>query len=301
MSGAADSPRYHTSPGIERALVVEILQYGFMQNALVAGLLAAIACGIVGTYVVVKRIIFISGGIAHASFGGIGLGYFIGISPVIGALIFSLASALGIGYITRRTRLPEDTAIGVLWAVGMALGIVFIGLTPGYAPDLFSYLFGNILTVPTSDLLLMLILDVLIIGIVLAFYKEFLALTFDEEYSTVVGIPVEVLYLLLLCMIALTVVVLLRIVGMILIIALLTIPATLARQFTYDLRKMMLLAIAFGVLLTFGGLWLSYVLDLASGATIVLLGGAALLVSFAVRGIRRRWAEKRSNANGATR
>jgi zinc transport system permease protein len=280
---------------------VEILQYGFMQNALVAGLLAAIACGIVGTYVVVKRIIFISGGIAHASFGGIGLGYFIGISPVIGALIFSLASALGIGYITRRTRLPEDTAIGVLWAVGMALGIVFIGLTPGYAPDLFSYLFGNILTVPTSDLLLMLILDVLIIGIVLAFYKEFLALTFDEEYSTVVGIPVEVLYLLLLCMIALTVVVLLRIVGMILIIALLTIPATLARQFTYDLRKMMLLAIAFGVLLTFGGLWLSYVLDLASGATIVLLGGAALLVSFAVRGIRRRWAEKRSNANGATR
>jgi zinc transport system permease protein len=280
--------------------VVEILQYEFMQNALMAGLLAAIACGIVGTYVVVKRIIFISGGIAHASFGGIGLGYFIGISPVIGALFFSLASALGIGYITRRTRLPEDTAIGVLWAVGMALGIVFIGLAPGYAPDLFSYLFGNILTVPDSGLLLMLILDVVIIGIVVAFYKEFLALTFDEEYSTVLGIPVEALYLLLLCMIALTVVILLRIVGMILIIALLTIPATLARQFTYDLRKMMLLAIAFGVLLTFGGLWLSYILDLASGATIVLLGGAALLVSFAVSGIRKRWAEKRNNADRAT-
>lgn len=300
MPGADDSPRYHTSPGVERALV-EILQYQFMQNALMAGLLAAIACGIVGTYVVVKRIIFISGGIAHASFGGIGLGYFIGISPVIGALAFSLASALGIGYITRRTRLPEDTAIGVLWAIGMALGIVFIGLTPGYAPDLFSYLFGSILTVPASDLLLMLILDVVIIGIVLAFYKEFLALTFDEEYSTVLGIPVEALYLLLLCMIALTVVVLLRIVGMILIIALLTIPATLARQFTYDLRKMMLLAIAFGILLTFGGLWLSYVLDLASGATIVLLGGAALLVSFTVSGIRKRRAERRDNSDRATR
>lgn len=267
---------------------MEILQYQFMQNALMAGLLASIACGIVGVYVVVKRIIFISGGIAHASFGGIGLGYFIGISPVIGALIFSLASALGIGYISKRTRLPEDTAIGILWAIGMALGIVFIGLTPGYAPDLFSYLFGNILTVPTSDLIIMLVLDAIIIGIVLAFYKEFLALAFDEEYGKVIGIPVEGLYLLLLCLIALTVVILLRIVGMILIIALLTIPATLARQFTYDLRKMMLLAIAFGVGLTFGGLWLSYVLDLASGATIVLLGGATLLVVFAVKGIRRR-------------
>lgn len=277
--------------------MLEVLQYQFMQNALIAGLLAAIACGIVGVYVVVKRAIFISGGIAHASFGGIGLGYLIGISPVVGALVFSLASALGMGYVTRRTRLPEDTAIGILWAIGMALGIVFIGLAPGYAPDLFSYLFGNILTVPASDLLLMFILDSAIIGVVVAFYKEFLAVSFDEEYSTVVGVPVEALYLILLCMIALTVVVLLRIVGMILIIALLTIPATLARQFTYDLRKMMLLAIAFGVLLTFGGLWLSYVLDLASGATIVLLGGAALLVSFTVSGIRKRRAGKGSNAD----
>jgi zinc transport system permease protein len=266
--------------------MLEVLQYQFMQNALIAGLLAAIACGIVGVYVVVKKIIFISGGIAHASFGGIGLGYLIGISPVVGALAFSLASALGMGYVTRRTRLPEDTAIGILWAIGMALGIVFIGLAPGYAPDLFSYLFGNILTVPASDLLLMLILDAAIIGVVVAFYKEFLALSFDEEYSVVVGVPVEALYLLLLCMIALTVVVLLRIVGMILIIALLTIPAALARQFTYNLRKMMLLAIVFGAVLTLGGLWLSYVLDLASGATIVLLGGAALLVAFGVNKLR---------------
>ncbi|MFC1987896.1 metal ABC transporter permease [Chloroflexota bacterium] len=279
--------------------MLEVLQYGFMQNALIAGLLAAIACGIVGAYVVVKRIIFISGGIAHSSFGGIGLGYLIGISPVIGALVFALASALGIGYVTRRTRLPEDTAVGILWATGMALGIVFIGLAPGYAPDLFSYLFGNILTVPASDLLLMLILDCVIIGIVIAFYKEFLALSFDEEYSRVVGVPVEALYLLLLCMIALTVVILLRIVGLILIIALLTIPAALARQFTCDLRKMMVLAITFGVLLTFGGLWLSYVLDLASGATIVLLGGAALLSSFGVMKIRNVWVRKGNAAERA--
>jgi zinc transport system permease protein len=287
MPGTDDSPRHDTPSRAEGTLIVEILQYEFMQNALLAGLLAAIACGIVGVYVVVKKIIFISGGIAHASFGGIGLGYLAGFSPVLGALIFALASALGMGYVTRRTRLPEDTAIGILWAIGMALGIVFIGLAPGYAPDLFSYLFGNILTVPASDLLLMLILDIAIIGIVIAFYKEFLTLSFDEEYSTVIGVPVEALYLLLLSMIALTVVILLRIVGMILIIALLTIPAALARQFTYNLSKMMILAIIFGIILTFGGLWISYALDLASGATIVLLGGAALLVSLGVKKIRR--------------
>ena len=143
--------------------MLELLQYEFMRNALIAGLLAAIACGIVGVYVVTKKIVFISGGIAHASFGGIGLGYLVGISPVLGAMFFSLLSALSIGFISRRTKLPEDTAIGILWAMGMALGIVFIGLSPGYAPDLFSYLFGNILTVPTSDLILMLVLDIQVI------------------------------------------------------------------------------------------------------------------------------------------
>ena len=270
--------------------MLEALQYDFMRNALLAGLLAAVACGIVGVYVVTKRIVFISGGIAHASFGGIGLGYLIGISPVLGATFFALASALGMGLVTRKTRLPEDTAIGILWAMGMALGIIFIGLAPGYAPDLFSYLFGNILTVPLSDLLLMLVLDVIIIGVVVALYKEFLALAFDEEFGTVVGVPVEMLYLLLLCMIALTVVILIRVVGIILVIALLTIPAALARQFTHDLRKMMLLAILFGALFAFGGLWLSYIFDIASGATIILLSGTVLLAFFAFsRWRHRRW------------
>jgi len=271
--------------------MLEALQYDFMINALLAGLLASIACGIVGVYVVTKRIVFISGGIAHASFGGIGLGYFIGISPVIGAMIFSIASALGMGLVTRRTRLPEDTVIGILWATGMALGIVFIGLTPGYAPDLFSYLFGNILTVPRSDLILMAVLDAVIVITVIALYKEFLAISFDEEFSTVIGIPVEALYLLLLSMIALTVVVLLRVVGMILVIALLTIPAALARQFTSNLRTMMLLAILFGAVLTFSGLWLSYLLDLASGATIILLSGIAMLIFIGISRLRRRWGQ----------
>lgn len=268
--------------------MLEVLQYEFMRNALIAGLLASVACGIIGVYVVVKRIVFISGGIAHASFGGIGLGYLLGINPVLGAMFFAIASALGMGLVTKRTRLPEDTAIGILWAMGMALGIIFISLAPGYAPDLFSYLFGNILTVPAFDLILMLILDVVIIAVVLLFYKEFLLLSFDEEFSTIAGVPTQRLYLLLLCLIALTVVVLIRVVGIILVIALLTIPAALARQFTHSIKKMMLLAILAGAVFTFSGLWLSYLLDLASGATIILVSGIALFISFGVSKLRNK-------------
>jgi zinc transport system permease protein len=266
--------------------MLEAIQYEFMRNALIVGVLAAIACGIIGVYVLVKKIVFISGGIAHASYGGIGLGYFLGINPIIGALVFSVASAITIGYITKKTRLPEDTAIGILWATGMALGVIFIALTPGYAPDLMSYLFGNILTVPTSDILLILILDIVIIGIVTALYKEYFILSFDEEYGTAIGMPVEKLYLLLLVMIALTVVVLIRVVGMILVIALLTFPAAMARQFTHNMKTMMLLSIIFGFIFTLGGLWLSYELSLPSGATIILLSGTILAISFGISRLR---------------
>ena len=294
MPGTANRPRYGAPQGFEGTLkMLEALQYEFMRNALMAGLLASVACGIVGVYVVVKRIVFISGGIAHASFGGIGLGYFLGINPIIGALFFSLASGLAIGGITRRTRLPEDTAIGILWAVGMALGVMFIALTPGYAPDLMSYLFGSILTVPFSDVLLMLALVAFIIGVVVALYKEYLILSFDEEYGTVAGMPVEKLYLLLLAMIALTVVVLIQVVGMILVIALLTFPAAMARQFTHNMKTMMLLSVLFGLLFTLGGLWLSYMLKLPSGATIVLFGGLVLAASLGLSRVRMRYRETR--------
>ncbi len=250
-----------------------------MRNALLAGVLAAIACGVVGVYVVVKKIVFISGGIAHASFGGIGIGYFLGINPVLGALLFAIASALTMGTVTRKTKLPEDTVIGVLWAVGMAIGIIFVKLTPGYAPDLFSYLFGDILFVPVSDLILMLVLDIVIISVVLLLNKEFLILSFDEEFGTVVGVPTNSIYLILLCLIALTVVVLMRAVGIILVIALLTIPAAMARQFTHSLSKMMLLSALFGIVFAVLGLWLSYELNIASGATIVLVGVVLFSIS----------------------
>ncbi len=268
--------------------MLEALQYEFMRNALMAGLLASVACGIVGVYVVVKRIVFISGGIAHTSFGGIGLGYLIGINPILGALFFSVASSLAIGGIIRKTRISADTAIGILWAVGMAMGILFIRFSPGYTPDLMSYLFGNILTVPFNDILLMLALDVIIIAVVILFFKEYLILTFDEEYATAVGMPVDKLYLLLMALIALTVVVLIQVVGMILVIALLTFPAAMARQFTHNLKRMMALSVLFGFIFTTGGLWLSYILALPSGATIILLGGTLLLLSFGASRLLRK-------------
>lgn len=278
--------------------MIGLLQYEFMRNAMYAGFLASVACGIIGSYVVVKRIVSVSGGISHASFGGIGLGYYLGISPVLGAVFFTVASALTMGLITRRTRIPEDTIIGVLWALGMAVGIIFIALTPGYAPDLFSYLFGNILTVPRSDLLLMAVLDGVVLLLVIVFHREFLYVSFDEESSTVIGIPAEALYLLLLCLIALTVVVLIRVVGVILVIALLTIPATTARQFTHNLHTMMGVAMLVGVVSAVAGLALSYAFDLPSGATIVAVGVSLLLASLGFSGVRRHLT-RRAVANGA--
>jgi zinc transport system permease protein len=258
----------------------ELLQYEFIRNALLAVLLASIACGIIGVYVVVKRIVFISGGIAHASFGGVGLGYFLGVNPIWGIIPFSILSALVMGLVSKRTRIPEDTAVGILWALGMSLGVVFIGLSPGYAPDLFSYLFGNILTVTSVDLIIMLILDLVIIMVVFLFYKEFLALSFDDEFATVVGVPTVKLYFLLLCLIALTIVVLMKVVGIIMIIALLTIPAAISKQYTSNLKKMIFISILLSAIFGLGGLWLSYQLNLASGATIVIVSGIGFILSW---------------------
>lgn len=268
--------------------MIAALQFEFMRNALLAGLLASVACGVIGAFVVLNRIVFISGGIAHAAYGGIGIGYFFGFNPVLGAVGFSLLSALGMGLIQRRTRQRADTLIGVLWAIGMAIGIILIDLTPGYKADLLSYLFGSILAVPTGDLWLMLALDVVIIGLVTLFYKELLAISFDETYATVANVPVGALSLLLIGLIALTVVMLMRVVGLILLIALLTIPAAIAGQFVRDLRAMMILASGLGMVFTTTGLWLSYTFNLTSGATIILVSAVAFLLSLGVRALTSR-------------
>lgn len=260
--------------------MLELFQYPFMQKALIAAVLVSIACGVVGSYVVIKRIVSLSGAISHAAFGGVGLGYFLGINPVLAAIPFSIISAMAIGGVRQITNISEDTSIGILWSVGMAMGVIFINLTPGYAPDLFSYLFGSILTVNNTDLYIMLILDLIIIATVYLFRREFLAVSFDEEFSKVVGLPALLIYMLLLALVALSVVVLIKVVGVILLIALFTIPAAISKQYTYNLRKLMVLATIIGIILTSLGLILSYIFNLASGATIVMVLAAAFVISY---------------------
>ena len=264
--------------------MLELFQYQFMQRALIAAVLVSISCGVVGSYVVIKRIVSLSGAISHAAFGGVGLGYFLGVNPVLAAIPFSIISAMAIGGVKQITNISEDTAIGILWSVGMAIGVIFINLTPGYAPDLFSYLFGSILTVSNTDLYIMLVLDLIIITTVFLFRREFLAVSFDEEFSKVVGLPALLVYMLLLALVALSVVVLIKVVGVILLIALFTIPAAISKQYTYNLRKMMLLATILGIILTTLGLIISFIFNLASGATIVIVMAFAFLISYYING-----------------
>lgn len=271
------------------AFLDALFSHAFLQHALAAGVLASIACGIVGSYVVVKRIGYLAGGVAHTVLGGMGIAYFLGKSPIGGALIAALLAALIIGWVSLRFRQHEDTIIGALWAVGMAIGILFISRTPGYNVDLMSYLFGNILMVPREDLLLMAGLDGVIIALVWLFRKQFLAVCFDEEFARLRGVPVDVFYLGLLLMVALTVVILIQVVGLVLVIALLTLPAAIASQYARSLATMMLTATLLGVIFTSAGLALSYEPDLPAGATIILLAGVAYLLSALGRGIWLRW------------
>jgi len=274
--------------------MLDFLGYEFMRNALMAGILASIVCGIVGTLVVVRRIVSLSGSVSHSAFGGIGLGYYLGLNPLHGALMFSVGSALGIGAVSKYAKEREDTVIGMFWAAGMAIGILAIGLTPGYAPDLFGYLFGSIISVPTSDLLLILALDIFVVAVVALLYKEMMAVAFDEEYAIVSGLPVRFLYYLTLVLVAITIVALIRIVGIILAIALLTIPAAISGKLTHDLRKMMALSVVLSVALITVGLWMSFVLDIESGATIIILSALSYAVVAAVSRIRGRRAPSTS-------
>jgi zinc transport system permease protein len=270
-----------------------------MQRAVLAGLLASVACSMIGTYVVAKRITFISGGISHAVLGGMGIAYFLGHDPMAGALCAAVVAAVLIGVVSLKGKQQEDTTIAALWAVGMAIGIVFMHKTPGYQVDLMSYLFGNILLVTREEVLLMLGLDAAILLTVLAFYKQFLAVCFDEEFARIQGVPVDFFYLLLLCLTALTVVVLIQVVGIILVIALLTLPAATAGHYAGSLKVLMVLALLLGLFCTVGGLAASYTGDLPAGATIVLIAGAIYLLSSALnRLIRRRVAAVR-HANGS--
>lgn len=248
---------------------LQLFNYQFFINASLAAVLSSIACGIIGTYIVSKRIVFISGGITHASFGGIGIGYYFGFNPILGAMIFSVLSALGIEYMTRKTNVREDSVIAMLWSFGMAVGIIFVFLTPGYSANLMSFLFGNILTVTRLNLLLLVVLSVIIIVVFLLMYKTILFIAFDEQYARAARLPVKFVNYMMITLVALTIVLNIRVVGIILVISLLTIPQTIANIFTKKFERIILLAIVIGLIGSFSGLFLSYYFDIPSGASII--------------------------------
>ncbi|UCH13445.1 MAG: metal ABC transporter permease [Bacteroidales bacterium] len=249
--------------------MAELFYNEFFRNALLAAVLAGISCGIIGTYIVSRRIVFMSGGITHASFGGIGIGYFLGINPVLGAAIFAVISALGVEYFTKKAEIRNDSVIAMLWAFGMATGIIFIYITPGYAPNLMSFLFGNILTVSLPDILFMVILTCIIVIVFVLFARIILFMSFDEEFARIKNIPVQFFNYLLISLVALTVVINIKVVGIILVLALLTIPQNIANTLTMSYQRIILYSVLFGFIGLIAGLMGAFYLDIPSGASIV--------------------------------
>ncbi len=264
-------------------MIEALFHYNFLQNAFFSAILASISCGIIGTIIMEKKLVMMSGGIAHTAFGGIGLGYFLGIEPIIGALFFSIAAAVGIANIQKKTHTGSDILIGMFWSLGMALGILFISFTPGYPPDMTSYLFGDILLVSRMDLNITIALDLIIIFTILLFFDSFKAYLFDEEFATVIGIPASILEYILYILIALTVVILIRVVGIILIIALLAVPPSIAKQFSYQLKNVILLSVGLGTCFCLSGLWISYTIHIPSGAAISILSVLTYMITSTIK------------------
>ncbi len=279
--------------------LAHLLAFDFIRHALFAGLLASVLCGVVGTFVVVKRLVFISGGVSHAAFGGLGICHYFGVDYRWGAGAVAIASALSLAGAGHGRGRSQDATIGVLWAVGMAVGIVFLHLTPGYAPDLQTYLFGNILTVTAADVRLTFALVVVVVALLALFWKELVAVAFDEAFAAVQGVPVKLVLSALMVAVALTVVFLMQLVGALLVIALLTIPPALALRLVNGFLAVMVTATVAGAAMTVGGLAVSYAFDLPSGPAIVLLGAALLLLADGWRRFARRLAPAPAHAAAA--
>ena len=267
--------------------MIEILSLEFMRNALLAAVMASVACGVIGSLVVVNRLVFLAGGVAHAAYGGVGLALFLGWPTLPCTVGFTLGASMAMAGVTLKHQDRSDTLIGVLWAAGMAFGILLLDMSPGYNVDLMSYLFGSILAVPASDLKLMAWLLLLVLGVVILFFDQFLAMSLDREFSRSRGLRAGLLHTLLLGLIAVTVVMIIRVVGLVLVIALLTIPSYLAERMTTSLGRMMVAASLLSTLFCLLGLWTAYRLDLTSGASIIGVATAVFLAFMAWERIRR--------------
>lgn len=251
--------------------ILELFSYQFFQNALLGSFLASIACGIIGSYIVVRRLVFISGGITHASLGGLGVGYYFGLNPILGALIFSVLSAFGIQWMSSKQNVREDSAIGAFWSLGMAIGIIFIFLKSGFAPNLSEYLFGNILTIASSDIIYLTILSICLIFIFGVWGKEILYISFDPDFARTRNLPVKFIEYSMMFFIAVTIVLSIQLVGIVLLMSLFTLPQMTANLFTHKFSVMIYLSIIFGFIGCLAGLLLSYYLSVPSGAFIIFV------------------------------
>lgn len=268
----------------------DLLSYSFFQNALLGSLLASIACGIVGSYVVIRRLVFISGGITHASLGGIGMGFYFGWNPILAAMVFSIFSALGIEWLSSRQGVREDSAIGSFWSLGMAVGIIFIYLKPGFAPNLSDYLFGNILTITESDIIYLAVLSVILTIVFLLFGRQILFAAFDSDFAKTRNLPVAFIKYGMMIAIAVTIVLSIRLVGIVLLMSILTVPQMTANLFTSNFSKMILLSVLIGFFGCIVGLFLSAVLDVPSGVFIIF---TQIVVFLICRGLVRMTQKRR--------
>ena len=255
---------------------MDFLSYDFMQNALLAGLFASIVCGIIGPFVVAKRMVFISDGLSHTAFGGLGIAYWLGVNPLYGAVTFAVLASVIIGAVEEKRLYRNDLLIGIIWALGMAVGIAFIYITPGFAPDLMTFLFGNILTVSRLSIYAFSLLVLIVAVSVILFYRGFVSITLDEEYALTRGLPVRALNIGLMVLVALSIVMLIQIVGIILVIALLTIPVAIGNELSTHFRKIIFISVLTGIFMCIGGLMVSYNAEFPSGPSIILIGGALL-------------------------
>lgn len=268
--------------------MIDLLQYAFFRNALLGSLLTAVACGIVGTYIVSRRLVFISGGITHASFGGLGLGFYLGMNPILMAMVFSVLSAFGVEWASKTQNIREDSAIAGIWSLGMALGVIFIFLTPGYAPNLSAYLFGNILTISSTDIRWIAALVVLLVLVSALFLRNIIYVAFDRDFAVTQHLPVKLIEYLMMFFIAVTIVLSIRLVGIMLLMSLLTLPQITVNLFTSDFKKIIWGSILVGFLGCVSGLVLSYYLNVPSGAFIILVLVVLFLAVKAIKSLVRR-------------
>ncbi len=263
--------------------IIELLDYAFFRNALLGSLFASIACGIIGTYVVSRRLVFISGGITHASFGGLGIGFYFGLNPIYSAMVFSVFSAFGIQWLSEKQGVREDSAIGVFWSLGMAIGIVLTFLTPGYTPNLSEYLFGNILTVTQSDILSLVVLSAILLLFFIANYRAIVSVSFDTQFAQTRRIRTKIIEYSMMLFTAVTIVLSIRLVGIVLLMSLITVPQMTANIFTVNYSKLILLSILFSFVGSVSGLLLSYYLNVPSGAFIIFV---LIVMFFIAKGVK---------------